>query len=539
MSEVENLCPGCFEDKDNISLCPECGYDERQERSGVYLPYRTMLHQQYLVGKELGAGGFGITYLAYDTALECTVAIKEFFPKELVVRNADCTTLVPYSDESSESFSCGLGKFLTEARTMAKFNHPHIVRVRNLFEQNNTAYIVMDYYEGQRLDKWIEDRGGQLAEEEAMEIIMPVLEGLEKVHKKNILHRDIKPQNIIITTQGKPILIDFGAARYVTGQKSHSLSIVLTLGYSPIEQYQTKGKQGAWTDIYSCCATLYFMLSGEVPIFATERIENDTLRPLREISPGVSQILCSAIMQGLAMDIDDRPQTVDEFRKLLVPQTQPPPPIPKYYFIKGLSGEYQGNCIELSEEPVIIGRDPKKVHLFIQDTEVSRIHAQVWVDEKNQGAWLADCNSANGTFVYIDTTGSEKPYWQKIKEKKLLEPGDRFRLGKEGDEFEIESRDFIEVKAETGQGQYCIINCPKCGAQNKILIDKPRDEASCETCGTLFNATIKETDEFAIVGNKEYSNVEDKPKGVKGWIVATLIILEIVAVVIIFLVLAS
>lgn len=530
MSSYETLCPGCFEDKGTAIKCPSCQYDEGKKRAEILLPYRTLLSENYLIGKELGKGGFGITYLAHDTTLKCLVAIKEFFPKELVARDAGNTTLTPYSDETSKSFSYGLKKFISEAQTMAKFNHPNIVRVKALLEENNTAYIVMDYYIGQTLAKLITTKGKPLSEEETMRIIPPVLDGLEKIHKKSILHRDIKPQNIYITTGGKPILLDFGAARYVTGTQTQNLTVVLTRGYAPFEQYRTSGKQGAWTDIYSCCATLYFMLTGAIPPDASDRVEDDTIVPLEKISPGLSRETRSAIMQGLEMKIDDRPQTVDEFREML-PSESPIKKI-KIFSLKCISGDYEGNTIQLDEDPIAIGKDPRKVNLVVSHPEVSKVHAQVWIDEENEGAWVGDCNSLNGTFLCTGSPGSEESQWKKIQEKQLLKPGHRFRLGIDGDKFEIEATFIEEEETEDrDQVELNIVKCPACNTQNKVPLNKSLEEVTCETCRASLASMSKKKVESPIIDKKEepvYAKSEKKPKRIIGWVILILTAIAII-----------
>ncbi len=443
MNNYETICPGCFEDKGNIGKCPHCGFDEEQKRSGLFLSYRTLLNNQYLLGRVLGAGGFGITYLAFDVKLQCKTAVKEFFPKDLAARNTDRSTVVPYSAKESEFFDYGLDRFLMEARTMARFSHPNIVRVKNYFQANDTAYIVMDYYEGQNLGEYLEQRRGNLSERETMDIINPVLDGLQEVHQAGFLHRDIKPQNIYLTAKGTPILIDFGAARCAIGEKSRSLSIVLTPGFAPFEQYQSRGKQGAWTDIYALSATIYYMHGGKIPLAATERMNNDTLTPLNQISKKVSDSLNTAIMQGLEFHPENRPQSVRDFRNLIGNEKPlPEPPIKKKtitFLMQCISGEHNGNAIELTDQPLIIGRSPADAHLVIDNPDISRTHTKVRPDKNGRGVWVEDLGSTNGTFceTYM-TPARQQPLWEPIGEPRLLKLGDCLKLGDDMDTFVIE-----------------------------------------------------------------------------------------------------
>ena len=318
MDAWELLCPGCFAEKGNVAVCPYCGYDESERRTPLVMPHRSLLNGQFIVGKVLGKpGGFGITYLGWDINLATLVAIKEYLPRDYAGRDADRVSVMAHSREDASLFRFGLEQFLQEARTLARFDHPNVVRVRSFFEQNGTAYLVMDYLQGVNLSEYLAAKGGRLTEQQAGELMLPILDGLQEVHSKGFLHRDIKPQNIYITTQGRPILLDFGAARQAMGERSRSLSVVLTPGFSPYEQYHRRGEQGPWTDIYALAATYYYLLSGQTPQDAPERVAVDELVPLSVLVPGISATLCSAIMQALALEAAERPQDVFLFRDLI------------------------------------------------------------------------------------------------------------------------------------------------------------------------------------------------------------------------------
>jgi serine/threonine protein kinase len=312
-----HLCPGCFADNGQPSICANCDYDESLKRGPLVLPHRTLLHHgQYLIGKVLGkSGGFGITYLALDTKLETRVAIKEYLPRDLAGRDGDHATVSAHSSDDAEHFRYGLTQFLQEARTLARFDHANIVRVRNFFEENGTGYLVMDYYDGVTLADYLAQQPqGKLPERTAVDILMPILDGLREVHAKNFLHRDIKPQNIYLTTGNRAILLDFGAARQAMSERSRSLSVVLSEGYAPYEQYHRRGEQGPWTDIYACAAVLYHAVTGEPPPPATERMSRDELS---FSALGVSASLANALRLGLAVDHKNRPQTMAAFQALL------------------------------------------------------------------------------------------------------------------------------------------------------------------------------------------------------------------------------
>jgi len=316
------LCHGCFAAPRSAAKCEVCGYREGR-RSSLVLPPGTILsrggqYSQYVVGRVLGKpGGFGITYLGWHSGLEQRVAIKEFLPRDWAGRESGALTVTPHSDDDDELFRYGLEQFLQEARTLARINHPNVVRVRDFFEQNGTAYLVMDYYEGVSLSEYVAKRGGKLGEEEAVRLMLFVLDGLREVHRNGFLHRDIKPQNIYLRSNGQPILLDFGAARQAIGDRTRSMSVVLTAGFAPFEQYHRSGRQGPWTDIYACGATLYYLLTGDIPPEATERMESDALAPLAKKLRGASAEVVTAIERAIALRPEERPQSVEEFQALL------------------------------------------------------------------------------------------------------------------------------------------------------------------------------------------------------------------------------
>lgn len=318
MNAWETLCPGCFAEKGAVAVCPYCGYDESERRTPLLLPHRTVLNGQFIVGKVLGKpGGFGITYLGWDINLATLVAVKEYLPRDYAGRDSDHASVMAHSREDASLFRFGLEQFLQEARTLARFDHPNVVRTRSFFEQNGTAYLVMDYLQGVNLSEYLASKGGRLNEQQAAEIMLPILDGLQEVHAKGFLHRDIKPQNIYVTSTGRPILLDFGAARQAMGERSRSLSVVLTPGFSPYEQYHRRGEQGPWTDIYALAATYYYLLTGQAPPDAPERVATDELVPLRQLAPTVSSGLETAIMQSLSLEAAGRPQDVFVFRDIL------------------------------------------------------------------------------------------------------------------------------------------------------------------------------------------------------------------------------
>jgi serine/threonine protein kinase len=308
------ICPFCGAEVGNAITCPQCGATFTIPSVSLSLPLGTKLFGgKYSVGKVLGQGGFGITYMGADTVLSRPVAIKELFP-EGCQRNG--TTVQPTRITPSD-FSSMKQKFLDEARLLASLNHPGIVKVYDFFEENNTAYMVMEYLRGKSLAKLVEERGGALSEQEAVGYILKVCEALDVVHKAGYLHRDIKPENIIVCGDGRVVLIDFGAARAYMAGKTGRMTVILTPGFAPLEQYAEQAKRGAYTDIYALGATLYYLLTGQVPVSAADRFSGVELRGVREINGRVSRQVEEAVMKAMAMKVDERPQSVEEFVKLL------------------------------------------------------------------------------------------------------------------------------------------------------------------------------------------------------------------------------
>lgn len=304
-------CAACFHIHGD-GACPHCGYRPGATLNTQLLPPGTELTGQYWLGHVLGRpGGSGITYLAWDRVLEKRFAIKEFFPRDHVARARD-GRVAPVSDEDAGRFQLGLRQFLEEARAQGRLQHPNLVPALHLFRANGTAYLVMPYHDGMTLNEYLASHNGRLPEGEALELLLPILYGLAVVHGNGLLHRDIKPRNIYLTDHGVPMLLDFSAARAgPAAGGDRSLSVVLTPGYAPFEQYHRHGNQGPWSDVYACSAVLYRMVTGVVPPEASERIAHDGLVDPARL--GVSPALAAALRAGLAMQPQARPQSIQDF----------------------------------------------------------------------------------------------------------------------------------------------------------------------------------------------------------------------------------
>ena len=293
------------------------------------LPALSRLHW-YVVERVLGQGGFGITYLARDTNLDQPVAIKEYLPVDVAARMGDAT-IRSRSEELRDRYRWGLERFIQEARTLARFDHPNIVRVQSVFEFNNTAYMVMRFEKGMTLSAQL-DRRGTLPERELLRILLPILDGLELIHNAGFIHRDVKPDNIHIGEDGNPVLLDFGSARQALGA-SHTLTILVAPGYAPFEQYYSdSSSQGPWTDIYGLGATCYRAIAGRPPLDAVSRSKGilgstqEIMVPASVVGAGrYSGSLLAAIDHALAFAEKDRPPSIAAWRRELVARNVQPP----------------------------------------------------------------------------------------------------------------------------------------------------------------------------------------------------------------------
>ena len=323
----KQFCPYCMTPITEGEACPSCGLT-----AGSYTPNRnhlppgTILNDRYLIGRSLGSGGFGITYIGCDLRLELKVAIKEYFPTDKVQRISDVSLEVSVpSDLVEQSFQNGKERFLDEARVMARMDkQPEIVSVRDFFECNNTAYIVMEYVRGMDLAKYIAMKGGRLSPDETFRILRPIMEALAKVHKGGIVHRDISPDNIILDPMGGAKLLDFGAVRAVEDPDvdkglNKSTEAILKQGFAPIEQYNTRGSLGPWTDEYALCATVWYCLTGTVPTEVSLRMA-EGIDPDWSTIEGLPAHQQKALEKGFSCRAKDRYKSIDELLADLFPE---------------------------------------------------------------------------------------------------------------------------------------------------------------------------------------------------------------------------
>ena len=323
-----NRCPGCMEPSQE-NPCSRCGFDSRSPSGMEYaLPLNTILAGKYVVGRVLGQGGFGITYIGWDLALERKVAIKEYYPSGQVSRTQGTRSLTWYTTEqASVARKSGMEMFLKEARKMVKVdNIPGVVRVLELFQENGTAYIVMEFVEGETLKTRLQ-KTGPLSWSQAKTIFEPVVHAMSKVHRAGLVHRDLSPDNLMLTADGSVKILDLGAAKDLNVNSGASSMQVAKSGFSPLEQYIQRGNSGPWTDVYAIAATIYYTLTGKLPPNAVDRLDHDTLS---WSEPGLSALppaALAALEHAMEVQISDRIQTMDELEQRLfsgpIPQAAP------------------------------------------------------------------------------------------------------------------------------------------------------------------------------------------------------------------------
>ncbi len=324
-------CLNCMKTfNEQFGVCPHCGFQPgTPPKEAYHLHPGTELNGHYIIGTTVGFGGFGITYRAWDRVLEKMVAIKEFYPNGIVNRVPGEKEVIIYSGNRADEFLNGKIRFLAEARNMARFNtHPNIVNVYEFFEENNTAYIAMEFLEGMSYKQYIAQHNGRVDCQTAVNVVLSVTDALREIHKVKIIHRDISPDNIFMVpvdqqaTNYKVKLIDFGAARFSSGEEEKTLSIILKPGYAPPEQYRSRSKQGPWTDIYAVGAVLYRSVTGRMPEESVNRVVEDHLPPPNALVPEIPQYLSDTIMRAMALSQELRFQNVDQFQAALRNETK-------------------------------------------------------------------------------------------------------------------------------------------------------------------------------------------------------------------------
>lgn len=438
-------CPNCFMPIGGRTICPNCGndYSKNKQFAGV-LPAFSLLNNRYLVGRVLGKGGFGVTYIAKDIVSNNICAVKEYMPSEYSTRSGGTQNIVPFSDEKARFvFSHGRDKFMEEAKTLLKLrNNPIVVDILDYFTQNNTAYLVMEYLDGQDLRKMARTSGGKLDPDFAKMVFVTIASSLMEIHRMNILHRDLSPENIIVTSNGRIKLIDFGAARNFVSTQNKGMSILLKPGFAPPEQYNAKGTQGPWSDVYALCATFYTLVSGKPLVDALFRYRGEQQPSLASLGSPVTKKTSDVIERGMELDfkrrykdfkelLDDidinvstsprRERTVDKPPRPNPPHPPKPPEVKKVQpYVAAIVGNSLCNKVLIGNNDVFkIGRSAQSCQYIVSgDTNISRIHCYLRFDGNR--IYLCDASS-NGTFFENGT--------QLVKNKEyIINPGTKFYL---------------------------------------------------------------------------------------------------------------
>lgn len=341
-AEGLDLCVYCMNPLEKKEICPHCGKNQKDyKKKPRHLLPGTKLAGRYILGSAIGEGSFGITYIGFDVILRQRLAIKEFYPVDLVNRDFLRGTegkLYVYSKEALEEYKKRLNKFYLEAQNLSRFSElDAICSVRDFFRANGTAYLVMGYVDGISLKRLVEEHG-PMEERRVLELMKPVMKSLAEIHRNGIIHRDISPDNLILDTHGRLILIDFGSARVESSRMMHTMTVIFKQGFSPLEQYRNHTEQGAYSDIYALCATMYYMLFGTPPDSAVERMISDGVPGIIEKEgKHLSERLKNGLKKGLAVEKEKRYQVMETLIKELYP-------------VSGETGEYQKKILFLRKK---------------------------------------------------------------------------------------------------------------------------------------------------------------------------------------------
>lgn len=313
-----NLCYRCFCEKPiREKPCPKCGYKHTPNTvsPNCLLP-GTLLHNRYIVGVALGVGGFGITYKCLDTKIGGICAIKEYFPANFALRT-NATKFVSVAEQNLERYNKIMKRFVEEAELVKSLKHRNVITIYDSFFENNTAYYVMEYCDGIDLRRYTNNFSRRLEYDEGMNLLYQIMNGLEYIHSKGILHRDIAPDNIYVTKNNSVKILDFGSARSEMDQFNRELSVIVKVGYAPIEQYGGRGKQGPYTDIYALGATFYHLFTSRIPIESTQRVAEDNLEEFSRLRPDLPDNLKYCIEKSMELTTAKRISNIAEMKSIL------------------------------------------------------------------------------------------------------------------------------------------------------------------------------------------------------------------------------
>lgn len=510
--DVERLCMGCMKELKQPGICPRCGYNpETVSTEGHYLKPYTILNGKYLVGRVLGEGGFGITYIGFDLNLELPIAIKEFYPNGYVTRESDVTSMVSvYRGTNLEAISKWKSNFIREARTLAKCSHlSGIVGVKDFFEENATAYIAMEYLEGMTLKSYVKSCGGKVELNSLLKMLEPVMASLAKVHEFGLIHRDISPDNIMLMENGSMKLLDFGAARDYSAENEKSLSVLLKPGYAPEEQYRTRGKQGPWSDVYAFAATIYKCITGVTPPESMERMREDNLKKPSELGIAIPAKTEEVLLKGMAVYAENRYQSMAEFmnalmadnRRMTVDSIPPAPmerktaqgqelPLPTGQTQGGAKGDGQEAAIEKT-----INFCKKYWAVLAAAGVLLLVVFVVLGGGKNEGKTsVANSEEKEQVETAVAVQMEEEQTEEEAEEEKKAQEEEEKRAQEEEEEKNRKAQAFLEQgRANLSQGNYG--TAMECFAEAKSLTPQNADIYMAEC-----DLYLQQNDRLAAVG---------------------------------------
>ncbi len=420
------LCPNCFTHAFDGVNCSACGYEMKDGTCIEDLKLFYRLKKRYVIGRSLGAGGFGITYVAYDLVTDSRVCVKEYFPMGLVVRAQDGVSIQYTRQNRIQEFDHGIQRFIEEANIIGEMNNiSGVVKVTDCFEENGTAYYVMEYLEGVTLKRLVPEHGMDF--KVASEIIIKAGRTLDLIHKeKGYLHRDISPENIMILASGRVVVIDFGSAKNFFMSNSN-YTITLKHGFAPIEQYSSTDLQGPFTDLYALASTYYYILTGKIIPRATDRLTGAEYEPLCALRPDVGQDISDAVDHALMLRPADRTNTIGEFLDELEALISERGNDENCVYVSvSIDGAVQERFKIEENKEVLVGRSTKCDIVFPNCDNVSKLHCKLMFDGEKKQFCIEDC-STNGTYInYIRMEKGVRYYV--AKQDLIILANTRYRL---------------------------------------------------------------------------------------------------------------
>lgn len=403
---IQDICPNCFQKGTyQNNSCSRCGFRGIKARETGALPLGLMLKERYCIGRVLGEGMIGFTYLVYDRQEKRYCVAKEFFPKGWTVRAEDGITVQLLGQDKVPKYAHGAEVFANEAKMLnAMIDEPAVVDVTDYFMENDTAYMVMEYVPGVTLAEYISQQQAPLSWQQAGEIVKQVAGPVGQLHEFGLVHRNINPEIFMYLPDGTVKILDIGATRQYMLSENNSFAEELKPGFASEEQYSTTAEQGAWTDVYAMAATYYYLVTGKNPIRVQDRGEPDRLRTIHQMKPEISEEISQIVVQAMHPDPVRRIRSMAEFIEKLEQAENVKPPMP--YILLKAEGKSRMWRIE-ADRKIHLGRSAEDCEISIQGNDISRIHCEISYDSSKRVFLVTDL-SANGTFTESGLIGRER-----------------------------------------------------------------------------------------------------------------------------------